>query len=190
MKTIAVLLLSCFLLFSCSKKDNSNRGTQGEEKLEALSQEKVIQEIQIPDVSYVFDIDSFKFLNEFPRTIAGIKAMYPDEVFEERTVESKGGGKSMHLGNYAYFLKSPNIQLGYWGDTIEDAILFELDIFTPEYQCETMQVIGMGAEELERVSGKKLTLDKTIAIYTELHEGLIISTKEGIVQSYTILGMQ
>ena len=49
-----------------------------------------------------------------------------------------------------------------------------------------MQVIGMTAEELVNLSGKKLDLDRKIEIYTELY-GLIIRTKDGTVQSYSIV---
>ena len=188
MKTIAILLVSCLLFSSCLKKENLNEKRTEEEKQEVLSQETLGQEVQkIETSSYVFDIDSFKYLDEFPRTINGIKEMYPNESFEEKV--SKRLGKSIHIGEYAYSLNSPNIQFGFWGDTTEEAILFTVEIFNSDYQCENMQVIGMSAEELEFVSNRKLNLDKNIIIYTESHDGLIIMTKNGIVINYLIVGM-
>jgi len=180
MKTIAVLLLVSFLFSSCSKRDYSNT-----EKQEVLSQEISGQETRIPDASYVFDITSFKYIDEFPRTITGIKAMYLDESFEEKVLEITGKFDGP-AGKYMYLLRTPDIRFDFFGDTAEEAILCSVDIFNSNYQCESMQVIGMPAEELERVSGLKLNLDKNIAIYNELHNGLIITTKGGFVQSYSI----
>ena len=171
MKPVIVLLIFT-MLASCSKKVYS------ESQPDAPSQETHNQY-----ASFVFDIDLFGFLDEFPRSIAGIKAMYPDEGFEEKTFVNTGKGP---LGEYAYTLRTSNIYFNFWGDTIEDAILLGVEIFNPDYQCKTMRIIGMPAEELESLSGKKLTLDKTIVIYTELY-GLIIRTKDGIVQNYLII---
>ena len=69
-------------------KDYSNTEKQKEEKQEALRQKILDQETQEPDASYEFDIDSFMFLDEFSKTIAGIKALFPDEFFEEKTFEN------------------------------------------------------------------------------------------------------
>ena len=184
MKTIAVLLLSCLLIASCLKKNNSNAESKKEGQ-EALFHETLEQETQKPDDSYVFDIDSFMYLEEFPKTIAGIKAMYPDEPFEEKT--SKNDLKGFN-GSYWYLFSSPNIRFSFLGDTMEGADLCIVVITNKNYQCKNVQVIDMAAEELERVSGKKLTLDKTIAIYSKSDDGLIIKTEDGIVRSYTILG--
>jgi len=172
LKAVTILLIVTMLV-SCSKKVYSDKNQP-----DAPS-----QETQNTDTSFVFDIDSFGFLDEFPRSIAGIKAMYPDEGFEEKTFVNTGKGP---LGDYAYTLRTSNIYFDFWGDTIEEANLLAVEIFNPKYQCKTIQVIGMPAEKLESLTGKKLTLDKTIVIYTELY-GLIISTKDGIVQSYLII---
>jgi len=92
MKATTVLLLACFLFSFCSKRDYSNTEKQEEEKQEALSQEILDQKTQIPDAFYVFDIESFRFLEEFPLSIFDIKAMYPYENFKEKasTSEIKG----------------------------------------------------------------------------------------------------
>ena len=183
MKTMTILLLGCFLFVSCSKKEYSIEVKQEAEGRETLIQETAIQEMQKSDISYVFDIDSFKYLDEFPRTIAGIKEMYPDEAFEEKTSENDLKG---FLGSYWYGLSSPNVRFSFLGNTVEDANLRIAIITSTDYQCETMQIIGMSAEELENVSGVKLTLDKTIRVSTELYI-LVIETKDGIVTSYRIL---
>ena len=174
MKTIAIVLLAFALFSSCSKKNYSR-----EEKQETLNHE----ESPTPEALYVFDIDSFKYLDEFPRSIAGIKALYPDEDFKERVSENTGKGP---LGEYIYSLTSSNIQFIFWGDSIDEANLLVVEIFNAEYQCRTIKVIGMSAEELEHLSGKKLTRDKTIVISTELYV-LTFETKEGVVQNYFII---
>jgi hypothetical protein len=192
MKTIVVLLISCFLLSFCSKRDNPN-----EEKQKTISQEPVGQEIQEPEVSYtleelealrasyVFDIDSFRFINEFPRTIAGIKAMYPDEPFEEKISKNTLKG---YLGDYVYSLISPNIEFIFWGNSIDDAVLNIVEIFQPNYQCKTMQIIGMSVKYLENISGKKLTMENNIRIYTDpTLYFLVIETQDGIVSNYAIV---
>jgi len=183
MKTIAVLLLFCFLFCSCSKKDYPNTEKQKEEKHEVLSQEILDQETQSPDVSYVFDIDSFTFLDEFPKTIADIKALFPDENFEEKTFENDVKGL---LGEYVYSLFSTNIRFGFWGDTTEEAVLLTSEIFTPKYQCNTMQIIGMPVKDLENVSGYKIDLDKKVNISNGLYV-LSIKTDGNTVKSYVIL---
>jgi len=183
MKTNTVLLLFCFLFCSCLKKDYSNTERQKEEKQEVLSQEILDKEIQNPDASYVFDIESFRFIDEFPRTVVDVKTMYPYEPFEERTTKNTFKG---YLGDYSYSLKSSNIQFIFWGDSIDDAELCIVEITHQDYQCKTMQVIGMAAEELERVSGKKLTRDKSIIISTDLYV-LSIDTQNGIVRNYAIV---
>ena len=177
MKTITVLLF-CFLLCSCSKKGNSSLEKQKDEKLEVLS-----QEIQQPDTFYVFDIDSFLFLDEFPKTIAGIKTFFPDEHFEEKTFENDVKGL---MGKYVYSLRSANIHFGFWGDTTEEAVLLTVEIFSPEYQCKSIQIIGMSAEDIENISGNKLNRDKRINISTDLYV-LSITTDGNVVKSYTIL---
>jgi len=159
-------------------KDSLNEEKQLEEQ-----QKIFLQEVQKFDISYVFEIDSFKYLEEFPRTIAGIKALYYDESFIEKT--SKNDLKGF-LGSYWYTLSSPNVIFSFLGDTMEDANLLIATITHLNYQCKTMQVIGMSVEQLEHVSGKRLTQDKTIRISTELYI-LIIETNNGIVSSYTIL---
>jgi hypothetical protein len=173
MKTIVVLLISCFLLSFCSKRDNSN-----EEKQEVLSHEILDQKTKKPDISYVFDIESFRSLEEFPKTIEGIKTMYPNEPFEEEISENKLKG---FVGAYWYLLKSSNIEFYFLGDSIDVAMLNIVIIFQPDYQCKTMQIIGMSAKELENVSGEKLTRDGAISIYTELYV-LYIETQDGIVK--------
>ena len=181
MKTITILMISCFLFSFCSK----NKESKTEEIQEARNQETYIQEVQTVSVSYVFDIDSFKYLDEFPSTITDIKAMYPNEAFIEEMSEYTGRYRE---GKYWYALTSPSIQFHFWGDSFEEAKLYDVEIFKTEYQCQTIQIIGMLAEELEIMSGEKLTRDKTIVIYNETHDGLTITTKDGIVQSYLILG--
>jgi len=182
MKIIVVILISCLLFVSCQKKDSLNEENQVEEKQKLLSQEPIVHEKK-SDNSYVFDIDLFKYLDEFPRKIAGIKEMYSNEPFEEQIFDNDLKG---FLGLYWYTLSSPNIRFSFLGDTIEDAKLRIVVITNSNFQCETMQVIGMPVEELERVSGKKLTLDKTIRVSTALFI-LVIETKEDIVSSYRIL---
>ena len=184
MKTFAILLMSCLLFVSCSKKDSLNEEKHGEGGQEVFGQEMLAQEVEKSKVFYLFDIESFKFIDEFPSTIDGIKALYPSENFEEDTIEHSVKG---YLGKYAYTLKSPNIRFSFIGDTMEEAYLQIVVILNAEYQCKVMQIIGMSTEELENVSSKKLTRDKTIAIYSEKDDGLIIETQDGIVQSYTIL---
>ena len=178
MKTIAVLLMSCFLLSFCSKRNNSN-----EEKQEVISNEILNQDTQKPDISYIFDIESFRYLDEFPKTIEGIKAMYPNEPFEEKVSENKLKG---FVGAYWYLLKSPNIEFRFLGDSIDDAVLNIVLIYQLDYQCKTMQIIGMNAKDLEDVSGRKLTRDGAISISTELYI-LYIETQDGIVKDYKIL---
>jgi len=190
MKAITVIVLSCILFSACLKKDNSN-GKKPEERQKILFQETFGQEVQKPDTSYLFDIDSFKYINEFPRTITGIKEMYPDEPFEESVFEITGseitGKWEGPPGKYMYILRSADIRFDFFGDTDEEANLYAVDIFNSNYQCKSIQVIGMSTEELERVSGRKLNSDKNIAIYTKLYDGLIIKTKDGFVQSYSII---
>ena len=185
MKPITIIIFGCILFSACLKKDNPN-GEKPEEKQEILFQETLGQEAQKPDASYVFSIDSFKYIDEFPRTITGIKTMYPDEPFEEKMFEitERFDGPP---GKYMYSLRSPDIRFDFYGDTDEEASLYAVDIFNLNYQCKSMHVIGMPVEVLERVSGLRLNLDKNIAIYTELHDGLIIKTKDGFVQSYSII---
>jgi len=183
MKAITVLLLCCFLFFSCLKKDYSNTEKQEEVKQEAFSQEIIDQGTQNPDASCVFDIESFRFLEEFPRTMEEIKTFFPNENFEEKTFENDVKGLE---GNNVYSLLSENIRFGLWGDTTEDAVVLTVEIFTPKYQCATMQIIGMPVKDLESLSGNKLNLDKKIIISTDLYV-LSITTDGSIVKSYTIL---
>jgi len=186
MKIIA-MLLSCFMFISCSKKNNLNGVKQAEEKQVFLSQNVPDQEEQktsLYDEKYIFDIDSFKYLDEFPRSITGIKEMYPDENFEERITESNM--KGLPIGKYIYSLDSTNIQFGFWGDTVEEAKLDVVHIYNQKYQCKAMQVIGMSVSKLESVSGKKLTPEKDICIYTEEYI-LVIETQNDIVSSYAII---
>ena len=183
MKIITSFLMCCILFISCPKKENLNNVNYEEARPEKIYLDILEQEMQKPNVSYIFDIDSFRYLDEFPRTITGIKAIYPDEPFEERVFENTGKGP---LGNYIYTLRTNNIWFSFWGDTIEDANLLVVEIFDEKYQCENMQVIGMSAEELEKVSGKMLTRDMTIREFTELYI-LVIQTKDGVVTKYMIL---
>jgi hypothetical protein len=188
MKNFAILFICCFLLSYCSKKDNNN-----EEKKEVLNQEPILQtqEIEVsytPEESevsrtvYVFDIESFRFLDEFPWSILEIKAMYPDEDFEEKTSTNEVKGL---FGDW-FSLESQNISFSYLGENIDEAILYIVEIFTPKYQCNTMQIIGMPVKDLENLSGKEINLDKKIFITTDLYV-LSIETDGDIVKSYTIL---
>jgi len=170
MKTITVLLLACFLFSSCSKNEYSNMEKQKEATLS-------------PDAFYVFDIDSFLFLDEFPKTIADIKALFLEEHFEEKIFENDVKGL---LGKYVYSLYSTNIRFGFWGDTKEEAVLLTSEIFTSKYQCDTMQIIGMSVKDLENISGKKIDPDKKINISNGLYV-LSIKTDGNTVKSYTIL---
>jgi hypothetical protein len=183
MKAIIVLLLSCFLFSACSKKDYSNTEKHEEEKQEVVSQETIDKEAQNPDISYVFDIDSFLFLDEFPKAVADIKALFPDEHFEEKTFENDVKGL---FGEYVYSLYTANIRFGFWGDTIEEAVLLTSEIFNSEYQCKSMQIIGMPVKDLENVSGNKIDRDKKINISNGLYV-LSIKTDGNTVKSYTIL---
>jgi hypothetical protein len=183
MKAIIVLLLSFFLFFSCLRKDHLSNEKQEEEKQEVVSQEIIGQEMQGPDAFYVFDIDSFKFLDEFPRAIEDIKTFFPNEYFEEKTFENDIKGL---MGNYVYSLYSANIRFGFWGDTTEEAILLTAEILTSKYQCNPMQIIGMPVKDLESLSGKKLNRDKKIIISTDLYV-LSITTDGNTVKTYTIL---
>jgi predicted small secreted protein len=183
MKIITVLLLCCFLFNSCLKKEHSSVGQQKEKKQDVLSHGILEQEIQKPDASYVFDIESFRFLDEFPWPISEIKKMYPDEAFEEKT--STSGIKGLFDENW-YSLESQNITFDYLGETIDEAILYVVEIFTPKYQCNTMQIIGMPVKDLESLSGKKLDRDKKINISNDLYV-LSITTDGKTVKAYTIL---
>jgi hypothetical protein len=175
LKTLTILLLIALLL-SCSKKVY-------QERTDDIQPDPSGQEIQNIETTFVFDIDSFKFLDEFPKTIAEIKTMYPDEDFEE----SISANSWKHpVGDNFYMLKSSNINFVFLGDTIEEAILCIVEIYNTKYQCKSMQVIGMPIEELENASGEKLTRDKTVVIFTPLY-GLTISTKDGVVQNYLII---
>jgi hypothetical protein len=177
MKTITVLLF-CFLLFSCLKKDNSSLGKQ-----KVISHEMLDQEIQGQDVAYVFDIELFRFLDEYPWSFFEVGVMYPDENFEEKTSTSEIKGL---FGDNWYSVESENITFNFLGETIDEAILYVVEILTPEYQCDTMQIIGMPVKDLESLSGKKLNPDKKIIISTDLYV-LSISTDGNTVKSYTIL---
>jgi len=164
---------------------------QREEKQEVPSQEMLDQETQGQDVSYVFDhvfdyvfdIESFRFLDEFPWSISEIRAMYPDENFEEKTSTSEIKGLSEE--NW-YSLESQDITFDYLGENIDEAILYIVEIFTPKYQCNTMRIIGMPVRDLESLSGNKLNLDKKINISTDLFD-LSITTDGTTVKSYKIL---
>ena len=180
MKTIVILLLSCFMFTFCQKKNNLDEARQDEEK--QISQNAISQEEQKANFTYVFDIDSFKFLEEFPGTIEGIKAMYPDEPFEVDISEND----DRFSGSYFYGFKSSNITFYFNGNTMEDAKLYEVDIFNPEYQCKSIQVIGMNVSELESVSGEKLKPENNIRIYSEKYI-LVIETQDNIVSNYWIL---
>jgi hypothetical protein len=184
MKTIAISLIYCLLLVSCLKKVVSIEVNQVKERQGILSKEILTLETQKPDTSYVFNIESFMYLDEFPKTSAGVKEQYFDEIFEEKTQES--WVMSTPSGKYVFSLNSPNIQFGFWGDTLEDAILRTVEILNSQYQCEAIQIIGMPIEELERVSNKKLT-NNNIVIINEFEIGLIIRTKDGIVKNYLII---
>ena len=187
MKNIVILILSSFLLFSCIKKNDLNEVEQ--ETFEypreniIISEDMSVHTVQELENHHVFDIDSFKYLEEFPSTIAGIKAMYPEELFEEKVINNDMKG---FIGSYWYLLSSPNIRFSFLGDTTEDAYLRIVVITNIDYQCESIQVIGMNTIELEKISGKKLTLDNNINIYTELYV-LVIVTENGFVNSYRIL---
>jgi len=184
MKTITVLLLCCFLFFSyCSKKDYSIDEKQKEEKRDVISQELLDQETQKLDVFYIFDIESFRFLDEFPWTISEIKTAYPEESFKEETTTSEI--KGIFEENW-YSLESQNIAFSYLGENIDEAVLYIVEIFTPKYQCDSMQIIGMPVKDLESVSGKKLDRDKKINISTDLY-ALSITTDGNTVKTYTIL---
>ena len=183
MKTIAVMVLSCILFSACQKKYYSDDGKQEEDYIELPGQEILDQKTQIPDAIYVFDIDSFLFLDEFPKTIADIMVLFPDEHFEEKTFENDVKGL---MGEYVYSLYSANIRFGFWGDTIDEAVLLTSEIFNQEYQCKSMQIIGMSVKDLENVSGKKIDPDKKINISNGLYV-LSIKTDGNTVKSYTIL---
>ena len=183
MKTIFVLLLTCFLFSACSKKDYPGAENQKEKEQEVPSQETHDPETQKPAASYVFDIESFRFLEEFPSTISEIIEVYPDEDFKEKTSTSEI--KGLYEKNW-YSLESQNITFDYLGYTTEEAILYVVEIFNPEYQCNTMQIIGMPVKELENISGKKLNPDKKINIETDLYV-LSIKTDGNTVKAYTIL---
>jgi len=183
MKTIIAILFSCFLFSSCLKMENLSEIKQEINEQEQQYQEVIVQEIHTPDILYIFDIDSFKYLDEFPRTIEGVKELYPDEPFEESL--SEYGGKS-YLGAYGYSLRSSNIQFIFGGDAIDELELRVVDIFNSNYQCEPIQVIGMTIEKLEKISGKNQTHEKAIKISSELYI-LLIETKNGIASSYSIL---
>lgn len=155
--------------------------------LDRINEEIYDQEQDKTCNTFVFNIDSFKFLDEFPRTIAGIKSMYPNEFFTEDTFERLS--RSIHLADYKYSLNSPNIQFEFWGDTKDEAILYTVEIFNSEYQCKNMQVIGMTKNELEQLSNQKANKDNNITVYTKSDDGLIVRTKGGIVQNYLIVGM-
>jgi len=187
MKTITVLILCCFLFSSCSKKDNSSLEKQRGESQEVPSQEMLDQKTQSQDTSYlsdyVFDIVSFRFLDEFPLSISEIIAMYPDEIFEEKTSISEIKGL---FGENWYSLESQDITFDYLGESIDEAIIYIVEIFTPKYQCDTMQIIGMSVKDLENLSGYKIDPDKKINISNGLYV-LSITTDGNIVKSYTIL---
>jgi len=183
MKTITILFLCGLLFCSCSKKDYPNPGKQEEEKLETFSQELLDQETESQDASYVFDIESFRFLDEFPWSYFEIKEMYPNENFEEKASISEI--KGLFDDNW-YSLESQDITFDYLGGNIDEAILYIVEIFTPKYQCNTMQIIGMPVKDLESLSGNKLNLDKEIVFSTDLYV-LSITTDGNIVKSYTIL---
>jgi len=155
-----------------------------EEKQLEEQQKIFLQEAQKFDISYVFDIDLFMYLDEFPRTIVGIKEMYQNESFEEKVYERIG--KTGPPGNFVYSLDSPNIQFGFWGNSHEEAILYAVDIFNPSYQCKSVQVLGMTVEELENVTGQKLARDGILRVSTDSYT-LSIKTKDGIVNTYTII---
>jgi len=183
MKAIIVLLLVCFLFSSCSKKDYSNTEKHEEENQEVVSQETINKETQVTDTSYVFDIEAFLFLEEFPLSISEIKDMYPNENFEEKTSTSEIKGLSEK--NW-YSLESQDIIFDCMGKTIDEAILYVVEIFTSKYQCNTMQIIGMPVNDLENVSGNKIDRDKKINISNGLYV-LSIKTDGNTVKSYTIL---
>jgi hypothetical protein len=183
MKAIVVLLLFCSLFSFCSKKDYSNTEKQEEEKQEVLGQETIDQETLIPETSYVFDIEAFRFLEDFPLSISEIKDMYPDENFEEKISTSEIKGLS---DKNWYSLESQDIIFDCMGKTIDEAILYAVEIFTPKHQCNTMQIIGMPVNELENISGYKLDSDKRINISNSLYV-LSIKTDGNTVKSYVIL---
>jgi len=145
------------------------------------------QKTQSKETAYVsdcvFDIESFRFLDEFPWSITDIRAMYPDESFEEKT--STSGIKGLFGENW-YSLESQDITFDYLGKSIDEAILYVVEIFTPKYQCDTMQIIGMPVKDLEIISGHKPDPDKKINISNGLYV-LSIATDGNTVKSYTVL---
>jgi hypothetical protein len=109
--------------------------------------------------------------------------MYPDENFEEKTSTSEIKGLSEK--NW-YSLESQDIIFDCMGKTIDEAILYVVEIFTSKYQCDTMQIIGMPVKDLENISGYKLNRDKKINISNGLYV-LSINMDGNTVKSYVIL---
>jgi len=185
MKIISILILSCFLYSSCIKREHFNEVETVEEKNNLFSQEIVTQENDNGEASYIFDIKSFKFLNEFPQTITSIKELYVNENFQEINSENDVKGL-IDMGKYVYSLISPNIRFVLLGNSIDETKLLTVEIFNRDFQCRSMQVIGMTTDELIRISGEELTIDGIIRISTEFYV-LSIKIKEDIVQSYVII---
>jgi hypothetical protein len=106
--------------------------------------------------TYVFNLDSFLYIEEFPKTIDGVKEEYKDEVFEESSFEM--GGHS--LGDYKYVLASKNIEFTFYGNTKEDAKLQIVEIYTPLYQCPNIQIIGMTSTGIKELIGNSIKYNK------------------------------
>jgi len=183
MKMTLILLFGLLFLSSCQKSEDI--GVISKDKITQIApnQETFAKEPSKSELSYVFDIDNFKYLDEFPRTISGIKTMYPKEQFVEGIFDNNSREFD---GSYWYEFKSTNIKFTFSGDTTETANLMFVTISNPDYQCKTMQIIGIPIEKMEDLSNKRLTVDKTIKISTE-QSILIIEAKNGIVDNYTIL---
>jgi hypothetical protein len=181
---LIIFFLVFYAVLSCAK---NKEGTVSVEDAAERAQnseyvdEEVMEDSRNEEV-YVFNIDSFGFLKEFPQTIDEVKEKYHDIVFEEVMQESSMKG----LAKFVFSLNSPYIEFNFWGDTRETAKLRVVQIWDAQFQCETVQIIGASTAGLAKLTGKTVDRDGNISIVNDWYI-LRIKTENEIVVSYTIL---
>jgi hypothetical protein len=83
-KIVTVMVFSLVFVINCVKTQQVSEDVSDQKK-ETNSFVPTEQEIS---ANYIFDIDTFGYLEEYPQTIAGIKELYPDEQFDEKEYPS------------------------------------------------------------------------------------------------------
>ncbi|GMO11881.1 MAG: hypothetical protein Ta2A_21090 [Treponemataceae bacterium] len=170
-KSVSVLCIVMFMAISasCTKKESATNS-------------------QVEPV-YVFDIDSFTYFDEFPATIDGVKEKYKDVSFQERMTETSDTGHLRSLGAYRFTLASENITFTFYGNTVENMELRFVDIFSPLYQCPSIQIIGMSSTRVKDLIKPTTEFDDEkglLRITSKDWDTIVINIENDVVVNYSV----